>query len=140
MASLNKAMLIGNLGRDPEVRVTPSGTTIANITIATTETWKDKQTGEKKEATEWHRVVMFDKLGEIAAEYLKKGKAVYIEGNIKTRKWTDKDGNEKYTTEIVAESMKMLGSRDSGAREDKPASESKPSSGSAFDMTDDIPF
>lgn len=111
MASVNKATLIGNLGRDPEVRYSADGNAIANISIATTETWKDKQTGEKKEATEWHRVVFFNRLAEIVGEYLKKGSQIYVEGQIKTRKWKDKEGIEKYTTEIVASEMKILGSR-----------------------------
>lgn len=150
MASLNKAMLIGNLGRDPEVRYSADGNAIANVSIATTEVWKDKQTGEKKEATEWHRVVFFNRLAEIVGEYLKKGSQVYVEGQIRTRKWTDKDGNEKYTTEIVASEMKILGSRNlSGERprsdEGATPTTSKPSatSGSAprhDDFHDDVPF
>jgi len=110
MASVNKVILIGNLGRDPEVRYMPSGDAVANITIATTETWKDKS-GEKQEQTEWHRVAMFGKTAEIAGEYLKKGSQVYIEGKLQTRKWTDKEGQERYTTEIRADRMQMLGSR-----------------------------
>src|SRR5215210_4209729 len=114
MASVNKVILIGNLGRDPEVRYAPSGAAICNVTIATSRQWKDKTSGEKQEETEWHRVVFFDRLAEIAGEYLKKGKSVYVEGRLKTRKWTDKDGVEKYTTEIVAQEMTMLGSREGG--------------------------
>src|SRR3954453_22318431 len=110
MASVNKGILIGNLGRDPEVRYMPSGDAVANITIATTETWKDEG-GEKQEQTEWHRVAMFGKTAEIAGEYLKKGSQVYIEGRLQTRKWTDKEGQERYTTEIRADRMQMLGSR-----------------------------
>ena len=110
MASINKVMLIGNLGKDPEIRYMPSGDAIANLTLATTENWKDKA-GEKQEKTEWHRVSMFGRLAEIAGEYLKKGSSVYIEGKLQTRKWQDKDGIEKYSTEVVAETMQMLGSR-----------------------------
>ena len=111
MASLNKVVIIGNLGRDPETRYMPSGDAMTTIAVATTETWKDKQTGEKKEATEWHRVTFFGKLAEIAGQYLKKGAQVYIEGSLRTRKYTDKDGVEKYATDIRADEMKMLGSR-----------------------------
>ena len=111
MASLNKVMLIGNLGADPEMRYLPSGDAVANIRIATTESWKDKASGEKKEETEWHRVSFFGKLAEIVGEYLKKGSPVYVEGRIKTRKWQDKDGQDRYSTEVVADRMQMLGSR-----------------------------
>ena len=114
MASVNKVILIGNLGRDPEVRYAPSGSAICNVTIATSRNWKDKTTGERQEETEWHRVVFYDRLAEIAGEYLKKGKSVYVEGRLKTRKWTDKDGVEKYTTEIIAQEMTMLGGREGG--------------------------
>ena len=112
MASVNKVILIGNLGRDPETRYTADGAAITNIAIATSDRWKDKATGEMKEATEWHRVVFFGRQAEIAGEYLKKGRPVYVEGRLRTRKWQDKDGNDKYTTEIVAENMQMLGSRE----------------------------
>lgn len=112
MASVNKVIIVGNLGRDPETRYTADGAAITNASIATMDRWKDKNTGETKEATEWHRVVFFNRLAEIAGEYLKKGSAVYIEGKLKTRKWTDKSGADKYTTEIVADQMQMLGSRD----------------------------
>lgn len=112
MASVNKVILIGNLGRDPETRYAPSGDAFCTITVATTDTWKDKQTGEKKEATEWHRVVFNGRLAEIAGQYLKKGRPVYIEGSLRTRKWTNKEGVEQYTTEIRADQMQMLGSRD----------------------------
>ncbi len=159
MASINKVMLIGNLGKDPEIRYMPSGDAIANLTLATTENWKDKA-GEKQEKTEWHRVSMFGRLAEIAGEYLKKGSSVYIEGKLQTRKWQDKEGNDRYTTEIVANEMKMLGGRASGgdtgmdktsttssAGESRPAPPSanatpaKPAGGSGFDdMEDDIPF
>src|SRR5229473_2568710 len=111
MASVNKVILVGNLGRDPETRYAPEGGAISNISVATTDTWKDKTSGEKQEKTEWHRVVFFSKLAEIAGEYLKKGSQVYIEGRLQTRKWQDKEGHEKYTTEIVADRMQMQGSR-----------------------------
>jgi single-strand DNA-binding protein len=114
MASVNKVILVGNLGRDPETRYATSGSAICNITIATSRQWKDKATGEKKEETEWHRVVFYDRLAEIAGEYLKKGRPVYVEGRLKTRKWQDKEGQDRYTTEIVAEEMQLLGSREGG--------------------------
>ncbi len=151
MASVNKVILVGNLGRDPETRYMPNGEAVTNCTLATTDTWKDKTSGEKKEATEWHRVVFFRRLAEIAGQYLKKGSQVYIEGSLKTRKWTDKEGQERYTTEIVADSMQMLGSR-SGSGEAPPARDSSAAaSGSAKppqqpagagfnDFEDDIPF
>jgi single-strand DNA-binding protein len=113
MASVNKVILIGNLGRDPETRYTTGGDAIANLNIATTEQWKDKS-GEKQEKTEWHRVVLFGRQAEIAGEYLKKGRSVYIEGRLQTRKYTDKDGVEKYSTEIVGDRMQLLGSREGG--------------------------
>jgi single-strand DNA-binding protein len=112
MASVNKVILVGNLGRDPETRYATSGSAICNITVATSRQWKDKATGEKKEETEWHRVVFYDRLAEIAGEYLKKGRPVYVEGRLKTRKWQDKEGQDRYTTEIVAEEMQLLGSRE----------------------------
>lgn len=154
MASVNKVILIGNLGKDPETRYMPNGDAVTNITLATTETWKDKN-GEKQEKTEWHRVTFYRKLAEIAGEYLKKGRPVYVEGRLETRKWTDKSGAERYTTEIIASDMKMLGSKPgSGSyeadREGKDesgfaqgTSDSKPAarSSSGFDdMDDDIPF
>jgi len=152
MASVNKVILIGNLGADPETRYLPSGDAVANIRIATTEVWKDKG-GEKQEHTEWHRIAFFGKLAEIAGEYLKKGSPVYIEGRIRTRKWQDKEGQDRYSTEIVADRMQLLGGRGGGsesvAREPKAAmAESgggaKPAakkSGASFDdMDDDIPF
>ncbi len=111
MASVNKVIIVGNLGRDPEVRYSASGDAMCNITVATTDTWKDKATGEKKEATEWHRISFFGRLAEIAGQYLKKGSQVYVEGSLRTRKWTDKEGQERYTTEIRADEMKMLGGR-----------------------------
>ena len=111
MASINKVIIVGNLGRDPEMRTFPSGDQVANVTIATTDKWKDKQTGEMKEATEWHRVVFNGRLAEIAGQYLRKGSQVYVEGSLRTRKWTDQSGVEKYSTEIRADQMQMLGSR-----------------------------
>ena len=165
MASVNKVILIGNLGRDPEVRYAPSGAAICNVTIATSRQWKNKESGERQEETEWHRVVFYDRLAEIAGEYLKKGRPVYVEGRLKTRKWTDKDGVEKYTTEIVAETMQLLGGReggggggggdggyDEGQGRSAPAPRSAPASrapagkpaaksSTGFDdMEDDIPF
>ena len=112
MASINKVILIGNLGKDPEVRYTPNGAAICNITLATTRSWKNKDSGDKVEETEWHRVVFYDRLAEIAGEYLKKGRPVYVEGRLKTRKWQDKEGVDKYTTEIVADNMQLLGGRE----------------------------
>ena len=148
---INKAIIVGNLGRDPEVRYTANGNAIANITVATTESWKDKQSGERQEKTEWHRVVFFGRLAEIAGEYLKKGSQVYIEGRLQTRKWEDKSGQERYTTEIVASEMQMLGSRGGGASEapdDDYSSEARSAAGSSGggtsggdpDLDDDIPF
>ena len=116
MASVNKVIIVGNLGRDPEVRYTPDGAAICNVSIATTSNWKDKTTGEKKEETEWHRVVFYNRLAEIAGEYLKKGRSVYIEGRLKTRKWQDKDtGADRFSTDIVADQMQMLGGRKAAA-------------------------
>ncbi len=111
---VNKVILVGNLGQDPETRYMPSGDAVTNISIATSESWKDKQTGEQKDKTEWHKVVMFRRLAEVSAEYLRKGSQVYIEGKIRTRKWQDRDGNDRYTTEIVADEMQMLGGRGGG--------------------------
>lgn len=162
MASVNKVILVGNLGRDPEVRYTPDNNAITNISIATTDTWKDKS-GEKQERTEWHRVAFFGKLAEIAGEYLKKGSQVYVEGRLQTRKWQDKEGQDRYTTEIVADRMQMLGSRGGmggGGSSDMPpdmdeqrpsaparaSASAKPAGGgqkppSKFDdLEDDIPF
>jgi single-strand DNA-binding protein len=114
MASVNKVILVGNLGKDPETRYATSGAAICNITLATSRQWKDKASGEKREETEWHRVVFYDRLAEIAGEYLKKGRPVYVEGRLKTRKWQDKEGQDRYTTEIIAEEMQLLGSREGG--------------------------
>jgi single-strand DNA-binding protein len=143
---INKVILVGNLGKDPEVRYMPNGNAVANITLATSETWKDKQSGEQKEQTEWHRVVFYQRLAEIAGEYLKKGSKVYIEGKLRTRKWQDKDGQDKYMTEIIADEMQMLDSRGgAGSSNDSPKAEkssSNPSSEPAGmdDFNDDIPF
>jgi len=115
---VNKVILIGNLGQDPEVRYMPNGGAVCNITVATSETWKDKNTGEQQEKTEWHRVVLFRRLGEIAGEYLKKGSKVYLEGRLQTRKWQDQQGQDRYTTEIVADEMQMLDSRGAGGSAD----------------------
>jgi single-strand DNA-binding protein len=115
MASVNKVILIGNLGKDPEVRYTPSGAAVCNLRLATTRTWKNRDSGERQEETEWHSVVLYDRQAEIAGEYLRKGRPVYIEGRLKTRKWQDKDGNDRYTTEVVADSMQLLGGREGGA-------------------------
>ncbi|GJL76157.1 MAG TPA: single-stranded DNA-binding protein [Nitrosomonas sp.] len=149
MASVNKVILIGNLGKDPETRYMSSGDAVTNITLATTEVWKDKS-GEKQEKTEWHRVTFYRKLAEIAGEYLKKGRSVYIEGKLETRKWTDKNGMDRYTTEIIATDMKMLGSRsgsdnfdssERNANEPTSAQSSPSRSNNGFDdMEDDIPF
>lgn len=114
MASVNKVILVGNLGRDPETRFSPDGAAICNVSLATTSQWKDKNSGERKEETEWHRVVFYNRLAEIAGEYLKKGRSIYIEGRLKTRKWQDKEGQDRWTTEIVADQMQMLGSREEG--------------------------
>ena len=163
MASVNKVILVGNLGADPETRYMPNGDAVANIRLATTESWKDKASGEKKEITEWHRVVFYRKLAEIAGQYLKKGSAVYVEGRIRTRKWQDKEGQERYTTEIEANEMQMLGGRSSAGASSGGEAEyggSMPSSSgsgggggqgavrsapakkapSFDDMDDDIPF
>ncbi len=139
---VNKVIIIGNLGQDPETRYMPSGSAVTNLRVATNESWKDKQTGEQKDRTEWHRVAMFGRLAEIAAEYLRKGSQVYIEGKLRTRKWQDKDGNDRYTTEIVADEMQMLGGRSGGGApamsDSPPASAAVLPSGDDFD--DDIPF
>ncbi len=142
---VNKVILIGNLGQDPETRYMPSGGAVTNLRIATNETWKDKQTGEQQERTEWHRVVMFERLAEIAAEYLRKGSQVYIEGTLRTRKWQDKDGNDRYTTEIRANEMQMLGGRSGAGSPAMDRPRDQPSAaparaGVADDFDDDIPF
>ena len=141
MASVNKVILVGNLGADPETRFMPNGDAVANIRLATTESWKDKVSGEKKEITEWHRVVLYRKLGEIAGQYLKKGSPVYIEGRIRTRKWQDKEGQERYTTEIEANEMQMLGGKPSGdSAPSQPQRNAQGAQGGAFDDSDEIPF
>jgi single-strand DNA-binding protein len=153
---INKVILIGHLGADPETRAMPSGMTVANMRLATTESWKDKQTGEQQERTEWHNVALFGRLGEIAAEYLRKGSQVYIEGRLRTRKWQDKEGRDRYTTEIVANEMQMLGGRGGasggasaagggGSSEPAPRAEhAEAAAGGAGasrdDFDDDIPF
>ncbi len=140
---VNKVIVVGNLGNDPETRYMPSGSAVTNLSVATNESWKDKQTGEQKERTEWHKVAMFGRLAEIAAEYLRKGSQVYIEGKLRTRKWQDQQGNDRYTTEIVADEMQMLGGRSGGGA---PAMDSSgpppgpPPQGSSDDFDDDIPF
>ena len=157
MPSVNKVILMGNLGRDPEVRFMPNGDAVCNFSIATTDTWKDKA-GERQEKTEWHNIVMYRRLAEIAGEYLKKGRPVYIEGRLQTRKWQTKEGQDRYSTEIIADSMQMLGGRDSSSPQENSNAEEKPkddfdqspnrdnepnpsNTGSAFDeFEDDIPF
>jgi len=163
MASVNKVILVGNLGRDPEVRYSPDGGAICNVSIATTSSWKDKTSGDRREETEWHRVVFYNRLAEIAGEYLRKGRPVYVEGRLKTRKWQNKEGVDQYTTEVVADQMQMLGGRDSGGdsmgggapdgmSDSQPASRpaarpqgQRPAAPAAnganlADMEDDIPF
>lgn len=161
MASVNKAILVGHLGRDPETRYLPDGGAITNVSLATSDSWKDKTTGERKEQTEWHRVVFFGRLAEIAGEYLKKGSLVYVEGALRTRKWQDKDGNERYTTEVRADTMQMLGGRNGAGQDghEQPAARAparkqqqqpelserrQPAAagggGHFDDMEDDIPF
>ena len=151
MASVNKVIVVGNLGRDPETRYMPDGAALTNVSVATSFQWTDKASGEKKEETEWHRVVFRGKLAEVAGEYLKKGSQVYVEGRLRTRKWQDKDGQDRYSTEIMATEMKMLGSR-SGAgepreapseprsAEPRPAAPAKKPAGKFDDLEDDIPF
>lgn len=141
MTSLNKCTLIGNLGRDVELRYTATGDAVCNISIATTETWKDKATGERKEATEWHKVCFFGKLAEIAGQYLKKGSQVYVEGSLCTRKWTDKEGAERYSTEIRGKELKMLGSKLDGGRASNENDPAPNKDQQAFsDLSNDIPF
>lgn len=153
---VNKVILIGNLGQDPEVKYMPNGGAVTNVTVATSESWKDKSSGEQKENTEWHRVVFFRRLAEIAGEYLKKGSKVYIEGKLQTRKWQDQSGNDRYTTEIVANEMQMLDSRggggagggagagghsqSSGASSSSPSSQAPAAASVGGDFDDDIPF
>ena len=140
---INKVILVGNCGQDPEVKHLPSGGAVTNMSIATSDTWKDKQTGQQQERTEWHRVVFFNRVAEIAGEYLKKGSKVYIEGKLQTRKWQDQEGNDRYSTEIVANEMQMLDSRADGARNDEasqPAHPSPSADANSVDFDDDIPF
>ena len=155
MASVNKVILVGNLGRDPEVRYSPDGAAICNVSIATTSNWKDKTSGERREETEWHRVVFYNRLAEIAGEYLRKGRPVYVEGRLKTRKWQNKEGVDQYTTEIIADQMQMLGGRDDGYAAPSDRQQSQPRqpqrqapqqeqqrtpAAHLADMEDDIPF
>ena len=146
---VNKVILIGNVGKDPDVRYMPNGNAVANVTLATSESWKDKNSGEKQERTEWHRVTFFRRLGEIVGEYVKKGSKIYVEGRLQTRKWQDKDGNDRYTTEIIADEMQMLDSRGGSAAFDSgQSSNAAPSQGAqsaapmpdAGGFDDDIPF
>lgn len=152
---VNKVILVGNLGQDPETRYLPSGGAVTNVTLATSETWKDKQTGQQQERTEWHRVVFFNRLGEIAGEYLRKGSKIYVEGSLRTRKWQGQDGQDRYTTEIVASEMQMLDSRggdsagqysapQQSATAQQPAAQPQaapqPAPGGFDDFDDDIPF
>jgi single-strand DNA-binding protein len=154
MASVNKVIIVGNLGADPETRYTPGGDAVTNIRVATTDKWKDKTSGEMKEATEWHRIAFFGRLAEVAGEYLKKGSQVYVEGSLRTRKWQDKDGQDRYSTDIRGDVMQMLGRREGGGApreegaprggEAKALGEAKPAqkkpAGKFDDMEDDIPF
>jgi single-strand DNA-binding protein len=142
---VNKVMLIGNLGRDPETRFTPEGLAICNITVATSESWKDRKTGEQQERTEWHRVVLYARLAEIASEYLHKGSKVYIEGKIRTNKWQDKSGADRYTTEVMANELQMLDGRSNNAGGNAPAQKTQQQqqpamAGGADSFDDDIPF
>ena len=144
---INKVIIVGNLGGDPETRYMPSGSAVTNLTVATNESWKDKQTGEQKDSTEWHKVAMFNRLAEIAAEYLRKGSQVYIEGKLRTRKWQDKNGQDRWTTEIIADEMQMLGGRGGGGSApmgsgsgSSSAPPSSPPQAGPDDFDDDIPF
>ena len=140
---INKVIIVGNLGADPDSRAMPSGNAVTNISVATSESWNDRETGEKQEKTEWHRVVFFNRLAEIAAQYLKKGSQVYVEGKLQTRKWEDKEGNERWTTEVVANQMQMLGDRMSNDKSNDNVSSSQSSSDNDFstdEFDDDIPF
>jgi single-strand DNA-binding protein len=149
MASVNKVIILGNLGRDPEVRFSADGAAVCNIAIATSSSWKDKNSGEKREETEWHKVVFYGRLAEIAGEYLKKGKPVYVEGRLKTRKWQNKEGVDQYTTEVIADSMQLLGGREEGSTAPAPQQRQAPAAqpqtqrqpaANLADMDDDIPF
>lgn len=136
MSSVNKVIIVGNLGKDPEIRYTSAGKPIANLTVATSENWKDKNTGEKQEKTEWHKVTFFDKLAEIVGQYLKKGSKIYLEGKLQTRKWQDKDGQDRYTTEIVGSEMKMMSGKGDGESRAAPA---PAASNAVNDFDDDLP-
>ena len=143
MKGINKVIIVGSLGKDPETRYMPQGDAVCNITVATSESWNDKQSGEQKEKTEWHRIVFWRRLAEIAGEYLTKGSQVYIEGKLQTRKWQDKQGNDRYTTEIVAHEMQMLGGKNpnSGQGQSKaPPQKEAPAASEGGDFSDDIPF
>ena len=150
MASVNKVILVGNLGKDPEVRYSPDGAAICNVSIATTSSWKDKTSGEKREETEWHRVVFYGKLAEIVGQYMVKGKAMYIEGRLKTRKWQDKQtGADRFSTEVIADQMQMLGGKEEGGQQRQPigngekvarAAYAPPSGGTFSDFQDDVPY
>nr|MBF0684275.1 single-stranded DNA-binding protein [Pseudomonas sp.] len=148
MASVNKVILVGNLGRDPEVRYSPDGAAICNVSIATTSSWKDKNSGEKREETEWHRVVFYGNLAEIVGKYMAKGKAMYVEGRLKTRKWQDKEtGADRFSTDIVADQMQMLGGKEEGGQQRQPigngaeiAKKAYAPAGGNFDELEDVPF
>ena len=143
MAGINKVIIVGNLGNDPEIRTMPNGEAVANITVATSESWNDKNTGERREVTEWHRIVFYRRQAEVAGEYLRKGSKVYVEGRLRTRKWQDQNGQDRYTTEIQGDVLQMLDSRQSGDNQDKPSTsgKSKHRAESAGDFNDDmIPF
>jgi len=144
---VNKVIIVGNLGNDPDTKYMPSGSAVTNLSVATNESWKDKQTGEQKDRTEWHKVAMFGRLAEISAEYLRKGSQVYIEGKLRTRKWTDQQGNDRYTTEIIADEMQMLGGRTGGGApamggppQSSPPTQGSPGPSDGDDFDDDIPF
>lgn len=146
MTSVNKVILVGNIGQDPDPRRTNDGTAICSVSLATTSQWKDKESGERRSETEWHRVVFYGRLAEIAGEYLKKGRQVYVEGRLKTRKWQDKEGNDRQVTEVIAEQMQMLGNRDEGSERPKVNDYKRAKDGAApqpsrlAEMDDDIPF
>ena len=152
MAGINKVILVGNLGNDPEIRTMPNGEAVANITVATSESWNDKNTGERREVTEWHRIVFYRRQAEVAGEYLRKGSKVYVEGRLRTRKWQDQNGQDRYTTEIIGDVLQMLDSRQSGDNQDKPSTNNnayakakngvkpKQQEESADNFDDDIPF
>ena len=142
MAGINKVIIVGNLGQDPDVRTTPTGDVVTTISVATSEKWQDKQTGDVKEVTEWHRIVFYKRKAEVAGEYLRKGSKVYVEGRLRTRKWQDQNGQDRYTTEIIGDVLQMLDSRQSGDNQDKSSTSGKPNhrAESADNLDDDIPF